>query len=193
MFESELKGKGYTRNPKSIPSTPERPSGPSLEERGTPKSGFKTRKEPSFKKVGFVNRKWTEIVVEDVEECEQLDRDEVKETIIQLSQREAYNPIDTWIDKCIRAKHKTYVPVEVNKDRNGRMIYTPLKPTNKPEISVGAEIRTPKDSDDEDKDDEITEVEYPQLKALVSDGQNKDVKRSVLTKQELIKLINDEI
>ena len=51
------------------------------------------------------------------------------------------------------------MPVEVNKDRNGRMIYTPLKPTNKLEIRFGAEIRTPKESDDEEKVEEITLVE----------------------------------
>ena len=104
--------------------TPERPSGPSLEERGTPKHDTKIIKEPIFKNVGFVNRKWTEIIVEDEEECEQLERDKVKEAIILLSQRETHNPLDEWLDKCIRVKHKTYVPVEVNKDRNGRMIYT---------------------------------------------------------------------
>ena len=63
-------------------------------------------------------------MVEDEEECDQLQRDEVKKAIIQLSQREMYKPMDTWTDKCIRVKHKTYVPFEVNKDRNGRMIYT---------------------------------------------------------------------
>ena len=35
LFESELQGKGYRRNLKSQPSTPERPSGPLLEERKT--------------------------------------------------------------------------------------------------------------------------------------------------------------
>ena len=42
-------------------------------------------KEAIFKNVGLVNRKWTEILVEDEEECEQLEREEVKKTIIQLS------------------------------------------------------------------------------------------------------------
>ena len=274
LFESELTGKGYRKHPKSTPSTPERPSGssleernttrvgqwiniaeppstperpsvpsleergihkgkqwiniaeqpstperpsvPSLEERKTPKSKAETRKELIFKNVGFVNRKWTEIVVEDEEECEQLERDKVKEAIIQLSQRELHNPIYEWLEKCIRVKHKTYVPVEVNKDYNGRMIDTPIKPTNKPEISFGAEIRTPKDSDDEDTDEEITEVEYPQPRLSEADVRNPDVKvkvdikiinkkdqiswdkschmyQSLLSKQELIKLINDEI
>ena len=73
-----------------------------------------------------------------------------------MSQREMYNPIDVWTNTCIIVKHKTYVPVEVNKDRNGRMIYTPLKPTNKLEISFGAEIRTPRESDNEDQVDEVT-------------------------------------
>ena len=109
LFKSELTGKGYRKHPKSTPSTPERPSGSSLEERNTTRVG-----------------QW------------------IKEAIIQLSQRETHNPMDEWLDKCIRVKHKLYLPVEVNKDRNGRMIYTPLKPSNKPEISFGAELRTPR-------------------------------------------------
>ena len=43
------------------------------------------------------------------------------------------------------------------------MIYTPVKPTNKPEISFGAEIRTPRESDNEDQEDEVTEVESDDL------------------------------
>ena len=108
------------------------------------------------------------------------------------------------------------MPVEVNKDRNGRMIYIPLKPTNKPEISFGAEIRTPRTSDNEDQEDEVTEVEYPRSKRTESNIQNQDVRanvdiniinqtghvrrdkacemlKSVLTKRELISLIRDEI
>ena len=245
LFESELQGKSHKRNRESQPSTPERPPGPSLEERETPRAHqwIKIAEQPStperppgpsleekltpkgdektspiFKNVGFVNRKWTEIVVEDEEECEQLERNKVKEAIIQLSQRELHNPIDEWRDKCIRIKHKTYVPVEVNKDRNGRMIYTPLKPTNTPEISFGAELRTEKESEDDDctDEDEITEVEYPRVIKTKTRAQNPDIRvkveveiksepghsnrdnmrqtyRSVLTKQELISLISDEI
>ena len=182
----------------------------------TPKGEEKTS--PIFKNVGFVNRKWTEIVVEDEEECEALERNKIKEAIIQLSQRELHNPIHEWRDKCIRVKHKTYVPVEVNKDRNGRMIYTPLKPTNKPEISFGAELRTPKEPEYDDCTDEdgITEVEYPRVIKTKPKVQNPNIKvkveveiksepghlnhdktrqtyKSMLTKQELISLINEEI
>ena len=64
-------------------------------------------KEAIFKNVGFVNRKWAEILVEDEEKCEQLESEEVKKGIIQLSKRELHDPIDEWIDKCIRVKHKT--------------------------------------------------------------------------------------
>ena len=96
------------------------------------------------------------------------------------------------------------------------MIYTPLKPTNKPEISFSAEIRTLRESDDEEPVVEITEVEYPRLRRTESEVQNSDIRvnvdveiinqtghrsrdkacqlyKSLLTKQELLKLINDEI
>ena len=148
LFESELTGKGFRQTPKSELIR----EGTMIDSTKT-KTSSHTTKESIFKNVGFVNRKWTEIMVQDEEECGQLERQDVKKAIIQLSQREMYNPIDTWVDKCIRVKHKTYVPVEVNKDRNGRMIYTPLKPTNKPEVSFGAEIRTPRESDGEDSVD----------------------------------------
>ena len=60
------------------------------------------------------------------------------------------------------------------------MIYTPLKPTNKSEIGFRAEIRTPKDSDDEETvANEITEVEYPQLTKTKSDIQNPGVRINV--------------
>ena len=73
-------------------------------------------------------------------------------------------------DKYIRVKHKTYVTVEVFKDRNGRMIYTPLKSINKPESSLGAIVRASKiykyanHSLEATTDDELTEVEYPACK-----------------------------
>ena len=80
------------------------------------------------------------------EECQELAkrmaREEVKKAIIQMLKREEHNPIDQWTDKCIRVNHKTYMPVEVNKDRT-------LMPTTKLEISFRAEIRTPHESDDE--------------------------------------------
>ena len=212
LFESELTGKGFKSDPKDELIKENKSNTGSTNARTSDHSP----KDPIFKNVGFVNRKWTEILVGDEEECDQLERDEVKKAIIQMSQREIYNPIDSWTDKCIRVKHKTYVPVQVNKDRNGRMIYTPLKPTNKPEISFGAEIRTPRESDNEDQGDEITEVEYPRSKRTEPNMQNQDVKvnvdiniinqmghiskdkscqmyKSLLTKRELIKLIKDEI
>ena len=109
--------------------------------------GSKTQKKSidiSFiKNVGFVNEKWTEIPVEDEEESDKMDREEIKRAIIQMTKIEEHYPLDNWIDKFIRVNHKTYVPVEVVKDRNGRTMYTPLIPTEKPKISFGAEIRTP--------------------------------------------------
>ena len=50
---------------------------------------------------------------------------------------------------------------------HGRVIYTPLKSLYKPEISFGAEIRSPQldkkgeKSNDSTSDGELTEVEYP--------------------------------
>ena len=87
---------------------------------------------------------WTEIIVEDDEECEAISTDEVKRAIIQLTEREKHNSLYNDTEKYIRVRHKTYVPVEVCKDRNGRMIYTPLKSISKPEISLGVEVRTPR-------------------------------------------------
>ena len=89
--------------------------------------------------------------MEDDEECESISIDEVKRAIIQLTEREKHNPLYNYTEKYIRVKHKTYVPVEVCKDRNGRMIYTPLKSVNKPEISLGVELRTLKPPDNMDQ------------------------------------------
>ena len=140
-----------------------------------------------------------------------------------MLKREENNPLDNWTDKFIRVSQKTYVPVEVANDRNGRMIYTPIVPTEKSRISFGAEIRTPSDSDTEDQEqrsspNNITEVEYPQARRICIKTQDSDVKinldieiinkraksshncnkqhqkyRSCLTKRELLNLINEEI
>ena len=176
-----------------------------------------------IKYIGFVNYKWTEILVEDDEECNSIDPDEVKMAIIQMMKREENNPLDNWTDKFIRVNQKTYVPVEVAKDRNGRMIYSPIIPTAKPKISFGVEIRTPSESDTEDREqqpglNEITEVEYPQARRICKRTQDPNIKinadveiinkvarnnnkcnkqhqtyRSCLTKKELLNLINEEI
>ena len=173
--------------------------------------------------MGFVNYKWTEILVEDEVESQEIDRNEVKKAIIQMMKREENNPLDDWTDKFIRVKHKTYVPVEVAKDRNGRMIYTPIIPTDKPKISFGAAIRKPNESDNDEHEQQptlnnITEVEYPRARRACKKMQNSDIKinvdveiinkgarnnhscnkqhqlyRSCLTKKELLDLINEEI
>ena len=46
---------------------------------------------PKIKNVGFVNYKWTEILVEDDEESEEIDRNKVKKAIIQMMKREEDN------------------------------------------------------------------------------------------------------
>ena len=191
---------------------------------------MKKKKEinPVFKNVGFVNYKWTDVVVDDEEECNVIARDEVKRAFIQINAREEKNPLDSWTDKFIRINHKTYAPVEVLEDRNGQMIYMPLRAVQKEAgISLGAEIKKPQVSDNEEYSDnhasseEVTEVEYPWSKicrdkprdpdVIVNEEIeiiNKNVRhstqkdkqdkqslhfKSILTKQELIKLINDEI
>ena len=64
----------------------------------------------------------------------------------------------------------TYVPVEVNQDRNSRMIYTPLRSINKPAISLGVEIRSVPQGkyddqlDDDTTDEILTEVDYPKCR-----------------------------
>ena len=99
------------------------------------------------------------------EESEEIDRQDVKKAIILMMKREENNPLENWTDKFIRVIQKTYVPVKVAKDRNGRMIYTPIIPTEKPKICFGAEIWTPSESETEDREQrstltDITEVEY---------------------------------
>ena len=122
---------------------------------------------PFMKNVGFVNEKWTEILVEDEEVSDEIDRHEIKKAIIQMMKKEENYPLDNWTDKFMRVNHKTYVSVEVAKNRHGLMIYTPLIPTEKPKISFGAQIRTPSESDCEDQRsilNDITEVEIPSKK-----------------------------
>ena len=117
---------------------------PELESQPPTKVEKKTEINPFFKNVGFVNYKGTEIVVDDEAECEEIARDEVKRAIIQMSKREEKTPIDGWTDKFIRVNHKKCAPVEVLEDRNGRMIYTPLRARQREAgISLGAEIKTP--------------------------------------------------
>ena len=71
-----------------------------------------------------------------------------------------------YTEKYIRVKHKTYVPVELCQDCNGRMINTPLKSVTKPELSLGAETRATRTSESVkySDDDDLTEVEYPVCK-----------------------------
>ena len=100
-------------------------------------------------------------------ESDEMDRDELKKAIIKMIKREEHNPLDYWTDRFIRVNNKTYVPVEVVKDRNGRTMYAPLIPTEKLKISFGAEIRTPSESNSENQEsttEEIIELEYPRIK-----------------------------
>ena len=159
--------------------------------------------------------------MEDDEECESITINEVKKAIVQLAEREKHHPLYNHTDKYIRVKHKTYVPVEVCKDRNGRMIYTTLKSLNKPEIRLGAEVQASKIahySIEATTNDELTEVDYsaskrcnkqvnfPDTKIKVDIeiiGRNGSRTRALdkqhriynarMRKQELLNLINEEI
>ena len=71
----------------------------------------KSKDIPFIKNVGFVNKKWTEILVEDEEESDEMDREEIKRAIVQMTKREEHNSLDNWTDKFISVNHKTYVPV----------------------------------------------------------------------------------
>ena len=105
----------------------------------------------NLKSIGFVNHQWTEIVVDDDEECKSITINEVKKAIVQLAARAKHHPLYNHTDRYIRFKHKTYVPVEICKDRNGRLIDTPLKLVNKPELSLGVELRTLRPPDNMDQ------------------------------------------
>ena len=104
--------------------------------------------------------------MEGEEEFQELAREDVKKAIKQPTKREKHNSLDEWTDKCIRVNHKTYMLVEVNKDRNGRTLYAPILLNAKLDISFGAETRSLNTSDSENSkakpmDDELIEVEYP--------------------------------
>ena len=45
-----------------------------------------------IKNVGFVNEKWTEILVEDEEKSHEIDHHEIKKAIIQMMKREEHKP-----------------------------------------------------------------------------------------------------
>ena len=92
------------------PSTRRESSGSLLGKKGCEKQN-KSRELPLIKNVGFVNEKWTEIPVDNEAESDEMDRDEIKKAIIQMSKREEHNPLDNWTDRFIRVNHKTYVPV----------------------------------------------------------------------------------
>ena len=47
----------------------------------------KAKELPFIKNVGFVNEKWTEILVDNESESHEIYRDEIKKAIIQMSKR----------------------------------------------------------------------------------------------------------
>ena len=97
LFESELTGKGYQKAPLKVDTKiEENKAGYNVKDKGC--------KDAIFKNVGFVNYKWTEILVEVEAECEELEREEVKKAIIQLSKREQHNSIEEGTDKYIRSE-----------------------------------------------------------------------------------------
>ena len=94
------------------PSTRGESSGSLLGEKGIDKPN-KSEDIPFIKNVGFVNKKWTDILVDNEAESDEMDRDEIKKPIIQMTKKEEHNPLDNWTDRFIRVNHKTYVSVEV--------------------------------------------------------------------------------
>ena len=96
------------------PCTREEPLGSVLGEKGSNRQD-KAKEPPFIKNFGFVNEKWTEILVDNELESKEIDRDEIKKAIIQISKREDHNSLDNWTESFIRVNHKTYIPVEVAK------------------------------------------------------------------------------
>ena len=70
-------------------STREESSDPLLTEKEKVEEPIEITK---IKYVGFLNYKWTEILVEDEEESQEIDRNEIKKAIIQMMKREENNP-----------------------------------------------------------------------------------------------------
>ena len=121
----------------------------------------------SIKNLGLINERWTEIL-EEKAEGRAHERDDVRKEIFDMLRRNQSKPITEIVDECIRINPRTYAPVEVNKDRNGRTLYAPILPNAKLDISFGAETRSLNTSDSEDKrskpiEDELIEAEYPRV------------------------------
>ena len=95
----------------------------------------------SIKNVGFVRSKWTEILIEDNDETP--DRYDIKKEIFEMMRRREQQACNDPRDDLIRVNRKTYAPVEVNKDRNGRTLYAPILPNGKLKISFTVETRSP--------------------------------------------------
>ena len=176
----------------------------------------------SIKNLGFINESWTEILEEEAE-SRAHDRNDVKKEIFDMLKRNLSKPITEIVDECIRINRQTNAPFEVNKDRKGCTLYAPILPNGKLDISFGAETRSLNTSDSEDTsskplEDELIEVEYPRVQRQQSSTNTPDIRlkvdveiiqpkvrdnrkdkksyqlfKSCLTKDELIKLITDEI
>ena len=78
-------------------------------------------KSSSIKNVCFVRSKWTEILIEDEEEIP--NRHNVKREIFEMMRRKEQQAVKEPREYLIRVNRKTYAPVEVNRDRNGRSLY----------------------------------------------------------------------
>ena len=176
----------------------------------------------SIRNLGLINDKSTEILEEeDVDRAH--NRDEVKKEIFDMLKRNRSKTITEIADECIRINRRTYAPVEVNKDRNGRTLFAPILPNAKLDISFGAETRSLNTTDSEERsskpiEDELIEVEYPRVQRRQINANAPDIKIKVnveiiqpksrdnrnnqksyqifkfcLTRDELVKLITDEI
>ena len=83
-------------------------------------------KDLNCKNVTLENERWTEILL-DREIHGEPNSEEVKKIIVQMLKREERNPPNDSTDEFIRINRQTYSPVELQKDSNGRAIYTPIE------------------------------------------------------------------
>ena len=119
-------------------------------------------RDPVVENVGLKNGVWSETCINE-ETCNETSKEEVKKTLVQMLKREEGNIRDESTDELIRINRQTYSPVEVQREPEGRSIYTPMQKNANPHISFAAETRSPSGSDNEDRkskpiEDELIEV-----------------------------------
>ena len=112
------------------------------------------------------------------------DRYDVKKEIFEMMRKREQQAFNDPRDDLIRVNRKTYAPVEINKDRNGRTLYAPILPNGKLEISLTVETRSPCESDNDDRttkpsEEELIEVEFPDVSTSLETDWASDIKVNV--------------